>query len=206
MSSTRNVMTANPATETIWSQLSDALRRFIRRRVADEHVADDLLQETFLRIHRNVDKLQESDRLAAWVYRIARNAIHDHYRKSNGDVSLADMDVAEGQAGKDPLRASASIWLEELVARLPPTYQEAVRLSEIEGWPQHKVAKRLGLSVSGAKSRIQRGRLMLRQVIDQCCTIQFDRQGNLTDCEPKPNQTACRDCGDRELPAAGGDS
>jgi RNA polymerase sigma factor (sigma-70 family) len=72
-------------------------------------VADDLLQETFLRIHRNVHTLNESDRLAAWVYRIARNVIHDHYRAKNGDVSLADMDVAEENEGQNQLNASAGM-------------------------------------------------------------------------------------------------
>ncbi len=193
-------MTAKPATETIWSQLSDDLRRFIRRRVADDHVADDLLQETFLRIHRNVDKVNETDRLAAWVYRITRNVIHDHYRAQNGDVSLAERDVVEGNDGKDQLKASAGVWLDELIGQLPPTYQESVRLSEIEGLRQNEVADRIGLSVSGAKSRIQRGRAMLRDVLDQCCVFQFDRQGNLMDCDPKPDRTVCRDCKDLELP------
>jgi RNA polymerase sigma-70 factor (ECF subfamily) len=199
-------MTANPATETIWSQLSDDLRRFIRRRVVDDHVADDLLQETFLRIHGNIHNLHESDRLAAWVYRIARNVIHDHYRAKNGDVSLADIDVPEVENGRNQLRASADIWLEELIGQLPQTYREAVRLSEIEGLPQHEVADRLGLSVSGAKSRIQRGRAMLRDVLDQCCAFQFDRQGNLMDCDPKPDRTVCRDCHDLELPPISGHS
>jgi RNA polymerase sigma-70 factor (ECF subfamily) len=199
-------MTANPATETIWSQLSDDLRRFIRRRVVDDHVADDLLQETFLRIHGNIHKLHESDRLVAWVYRIARNVIHDHYRAKNGDVSLADIDVPEVENGRNQLRASADIWLEELIGQLPQTYREAVRLSEIEGLPQHEVADRLGLSVSGAKSRIQRGRAMLRDVLDQCCAFQFDRQGNLMDCDPKPDRTVCRDCHDLELPPISGHS
>lgn len=193
-------MTANPATEMIWAQLSNDLRRFIRRRVVDDHVADDLLQETFLRIHRNVDKLDESDRLAAWVYRIARNVIHDHYRATNGDVSLADMDVAEENDGNGELKTSAGVWLDELISQLPPTYQEAVRLSEIEGLPQHEVAGRLGLSVSGAKSRVQRGRVMLRGVLDQCCVFQIDRQGNVMDCDPKPDRTVCLDCSVLELP------
>lgn len=193
-------MTGNPATDAIWSQLSDDLRRFIRRRVADDHVADDLLQETFLRIHSNVDRLQESDRLAAWVYRIARNVIHDHYRVKKGSVSLDDNDVAEDGEGKDQLKASAGIWLEELIGQLPPTYREAVRLSEIEGIPQYKVAERLGLSVSGAKSRVQRGRVLLREVLDQCCVFQFDRKGNLMDCDPKPDRSVCLDCQDLEIP------
>ena len=71
-------MATQATTDAIWSHLSSDLRRFIRRRVPDDHVADDLLQETFMRVHRNIGALQEADRLAAWVYQIARNVIHDH--------------------------------------------------------------------------------------------------------------------------------
>ena len=89
-------MSSNPSTDAIWTHLSSDLRRFIRRRVADDHVADDLLQETFLRVHRNIGTLQEADRVAAWVYRIARNVVHDHHRKAtNPTVPLADADPAD---------------------------------------------------------------------------------------------------------------
>lgn len=60
-------MTAQPTTDAIWTHLSSDLRRFIRRRVPDDHVADDLLQETFMRVHRNIGTLQEADRLAAAI-------------------------------------------------------------------------------------------------------------------------------------------
>ena len=73
-------MPSQPSTEAIWTRLSADLRRFIRRRVADDHAAADLLQETFVRVHRSVGTLQEEDRLAAWVYRIARNVIHGYHR------------------------------------------------------------------------------------------------------------------------------
>ena len=73
---------AQPTTDAIWSQLSSDLRRFIRRRVADDHVTDDLLQETFMRIHRNIGTLRQTERLAAWVYQIARNVVHDHHRQA----------------------------------------------------------------------------------------------------------------------------
>ena len=83
-------MTARPSTDATWTRLNADLRRFIRRRVADDHLADDLLQETFVRVHRNIGSLQEADRLAAWVYQIARNVIHDHHRKvTSSTVALA---------------------------------------------------------------------------------------------------------------------
>lgn len=189
-------MMTMPTTSSVWTQLSTDLRQFIRRRVPDEHVADDLLQETFLRIHRNLGTLNDADRLAAWVYQIARNVIHDHYRKSSDTtVALDDADACEEPDGPvTHLRCRAGEWLDELIRQLPEGYREAVQLSEIEGLTQQAVADRLGLSLSGAKSRIQRGRAMFKEVLDQCCTFEFDRRGNLMDVDPKPDRTVCRSC------------
>ncbi len=193
-------MPSRLSTESVWSQLSNDLRRFIRRRVADDHAADDLLQESFLRIHRSIDTLTDEDRLAAWVYQVARNAIRDHYRRQSSDVPLADNEPADNSDGDGRLRARAGAWLDELIRQLPAPYQEALQLSEIEGLTQLEVAQRLGLAHSGAKSRVQRGRALLREVLDQCCWFHFDRRKNLVDCDPKPDQTVCRACDDLELP------
>lgn len=189
-------MSSSPSTDAIWAHLSSDLRRFIRRRVSDDHVADDLLQETFVRVHRNIGTLQEADRLAAWVYRIARNVIHDHHRKAaNATVALADADpVDDCDARLSRLRCQGGVWLDEMIRSLPEGYREAVQLAEIEGLSQQEVADRLGLSLSGAKSRVQRGRKLLKAELDRCCTFAFDRRGNLTDCDPKPDRTVCRDC------------
>jgi RNA polymerase sigma-70 factor, ECF subfamily len=190
-------MTTPAATEAVWSHLSGDLRRFIRRRVADDHLADDLLQETFLRIHRGLGSLAEADRLAAWVHRIARNVIHDHYRTAARIRPLGDAGPAAAQYDEqDRLRSEAGVWLEEMIGQLPEKYRDAVQLSEIEGLTQQQVADRLGLSLSGAKSRVQRGRAMLREILDQCCTFQFDGRGNITDCNPKPDRSVCRNCGE----------
>jgi RNA polymerase sigma-70 factor (ECF subfamily) len=189
-------MMAPSSTATIWSDLSADLQRFIRRRVPDEHVADDLLQETFLRIHRSIGSLAQADRLAAWVYQIARNVVHDYYRSSAADtVGLPDADPADQHDDRlGYLRGRTAEWLDELIRQLPEKYREAVQLSEIEGLPQQEVADRLNLSLSGAKSRIQRGRVMLRAVLDQCCNFEFDQRGKLLDCDPKPDRTVCLDC------------
>jgi predicted DNA-binding protein (UPF0251 family) len=115
------------------------------------------------------------------------------------NLSLNEVGGATGQnnpVAHFGIQVKSSRAVKQIADRL----QEAVRLSEIEELPQHEVADRIGLSVSGAKSRVQRGRAMLREVLDQCCVFQFDRQGNLMDCDPKPDRNVCRDCGDLELP------
>jgi RNA polymerase sigma-70 factor (ECF subfamily) len=189
-------MTVAPSTDQVWAQLSEDLRRFIRSRVPDTHVADDLLQETFVRIHRNIGTLQQTDRLAAWVYQIARNVLHDHYRqKSGASVALLD-EVPAVEDEKRRLRACADQWFGQIVQHLPDKYRDAVQLSEIEGLSHQEVADRLGLSLPAAKSRIQRGRIMLKGILDQCCVFHFDRRGNLMDYDPKPDRTVCLDCND----------
>jgi RNA polymerase sigma-70 factor (ECF subfamily) len=196
--------TRSPSTETIWRDLSDDLRRFIRRRVADHELAEDLLQETFVRIHRHIDSLADGERLLAWVYRIARNVINDSYRLSAREKTRT-IDFAKiGETRlvaetNDPLTrqpCTSCNWQEELVSQLPETYREAIRLAELEGLTQHEIAERLGLSLSGAKSRVQRARALLKQALEACCRFEFDRRGNLLDVEPKPGRPVCRDCDD----------
>jgi RNA polymerase sigma-70 factor (ECF subfamily) len=186
-------MTAQLSTDSIWANLSSDLRRFIRRRVSDDHDADDLLQETFVRVHRKIGTLQEADRLTAWVYQIARNVIHDHHRKAaNATVAIADTDPADDlQDDSGHLRCRGADWLEEMIRSLPDGYREAVQWSEIEGVSQQEIADRQGISLSGAKSRVQRGRVMLKDILEKCCHFEFDRRGNKMDFDPKPDRKVC---------------
>lgn len=188
---------ANP-THAIWTHLSSDLRRFIRRRVSDDPIAEDLLQETFVRIHRSIASLHEADRIAPWVYRIARNVVHDHHRQaSNRVVGMLETDVADDtEDAGSRVRCGAGDWLQEMIESLPPTYCEAVQLSGIEGLSQQEVADRLGLSLSGAKSRIQRGRSMLKDALERCCRFEFDRRGRMMNCDPKSTRQECQGCGE----------
>jgi len=70
-------------TTEMWHRFSDGLRRFILNKVKDEALADDLLQETFIRIHSKIDNLRDEAKVQSWVFQIARNIINDHYRKNN---------------------------------------------------------------------------------------------------------------------------
>jgi RNA polymerase sigma-70 factor (ECF subfamily) len=193
-------LAAAQATERAWAQLGDDLRRYLRRRVSDEHLADDLLQETFLRIHRSIDSLQDEPRLAAWVYQIARNVVRDHYRRrARSAMTVADLQPPDEphdtpQPPLGPAPGQALRWLEEFVRLLPESLGQAVRMSELEGLPQQEVAARLGISLAAAKSRIQRGRAALRTMLQRCCTFEFDRRGNVIDYDRRRNGTTCPPC------------
>lgn len=182
-------------TEQVWQDLHADLLSFIRRRVADELLADDLLQEVFLRIHDRMATLEDTQRLRAWVYQIARNAITDHYRsKAREAVALAEEEpFIRGEGGNR--NHEVAQWLQDLVDSLPETYREAVRLSELEGLRQKEVAIRLGLSATAAHSRIQRGRAMLKELLLQCCHFELDQRGNILDFHRRGSCSCCeRDC------------
>ena len=186
-----------PSTDPVWSQLNSDLRRFIRNRVSDEHIAEDLLQEVFVRIHQHVNSLADADRLMAWVYQIARNVINDQYRRSASNIGiLGNADLVEDRDDQSAQsHCPPTVWMDELIAQLPDSYREAVSLSEIQGLKQQEIAGQLNLSLSGAKSRIQRGRVMLKALLDQCCEFEFDRRGNIIDVDPRPGRAVCLNCG-----------
>lgn len=180
----------SPSVESVWSILSSDLRRFLRRRVADEHTADDLLQETFIRVQRGLGELSEVDNLRAWVFRIARNVVYDHYRaRRTGAVPLDDS--VESGEDENPLDGRDAAWLRQMIARLPGTYRDVIELAELQGLPHREIAARLGLSLSAAKSRVQRGRAELRKTLLDCCHFELDRRGNILDYERRPGGTGC---------------
>jgi RNA polymerase sigma-70 factor (ECF subfamily) len=188
------------ATEQVWRALHADLRRYLLRRVGSEAAADDLLQEVFLRIHSRIGSLADTDRLHAWVYRIAGNLVIDHYRaaaKRETPAALAETAGAatptSAAAADEDVNGEVALWLANMVEHLPETYREAVRLSELQQVPQAEIARRLGLSLSGAKSRVQRGRELLKASLDRCCRFELDSRGNLIGYT---QQQSCEGCCD----------
>ena len=167
------------STERIWELLSAKLRSFLRQRLSDEQVAEDLLQETFVRIHKRLGDIDDMQRLTPWVFQIARNLVVDHYRsKSRAAAVMAD-DLEANTHDEANLNELVSGWLPQMIAQLPEAYREAVELYELKGTPQQEIADQLGISLSGAKSRVQRGRAKLKSFLFHCCSFERDRRGNV---------------------------
>jgi RNA polymerase sigma-70 factor (ECF subfamily) len=190
---------ADPA--VAWRELRVPLARFITRRVADPQDAEDVLQDVMLRIHRHSDELADAERISAWVHRIARNAIVDHYRRRAARPELpagtaSDFDEPENglaeEHDSEALRRELASCLRPLVDRLPEKHREALVLTEFEGLTQIEAARRLGISVSGAKARVQRGRAQLRTLLLDCCHVELDRRGAITDYRAR--QGSCERC------------
>lgn len=167
--------------ESIWEGFHTRLHRFIRSRVEDDAAAEDILQDVFLRIHGRMDTLSDSSRLESWIFQIAHNAIIDHYRRRRElneipETLPAENDLIEPDAA-DVLASS----LREMVEELPEPYRQALILTEYEGLKQAELAERLGISLSGAKSRVQRARQRIKDELLACCHFEFDRYGRVID-------------------------
>ncbi len=182
----------NYSIESVWENFSTVLRNFISSRVSNHSYVDDILQDVFIKIHMNVDSLKDSTKIRSWVFQIANNTIIDFYRKQKiktediDSVSMKDdfsNSPMEKLLDKSPEQEIAS-GLRQMINTLPEKYSQALYLVELEGLSQVELANRLGISVSGAKSRVQRGRLMLRDSLMNCCHFEFDRYGTIIDFYP----------------------
>lgn len=165
-----------------WSAFRRSLTAFVRRRVSSPEDAEDIVQEVMLRLHHRGAEVPK-EKVGPWLHRVAANAVIDHYRARGARgiaVELPD-ELAANERDHHSLDADIAGCLQPLLAGLPAKYIEAVRLADLDHLPQAEVAARLGLGASGAKSRIQRGRALLRGELDRCCRVEFDRRGNVVD-------------------------
>jgi len=172
-----------PAAEALWREFSAPLRKFLQARTHGNADAEDLLQEVFVRIRKRLPSLRDPAKLQGWVYRIARNAVIDHYRTRREQLPL-DFDLeANDPAGRDAVDLSPS--LRKFIAALPPAYREPLVRHEFQGEPLQEVAAALGLSLTATKSRVRRARLMLREMLDRCCRFEFDQRGKVIEAIPR---------------------
>lgn len=179
----------DPAARGAWRVLEAKLRPFVARRVRSDVDVDDIVQDVFLRMQRGLAVLRDEERFGPWVYQVARSAIVDHHRVAakhrviDGDGREDQaMDVEEDDRAVEHELAG---YLAPFVAMLPSPYREALTLVELEGLTQKQAAEMIGISLSGMKSRVQRGRVQLRKALEDCCHIALDARGRVVGCEPR---------------------
>jgi RNA polymerase sigma-70 factor (ECF subfamily) len=192
--------TTSDQTFDAWAQLRDGVHRFIARRISDVHAADDVTQEVMLKVRSGLPASGQIERLDAWVMAIARNAVIDHYR-ARRDTKPLDT-AAEVAAEDDDVAPTAELssCVRKLIDKLAPADAEALRLVDLEGLSQQALADRLGLSLSGAKSRVQRARGKLAEMIMDCCDLERNRRGGVIDYQTTPR--TARYCGDPPGPCS----
>jgi len=195
-------MEADP--QEVWRHIHNGLRSFIAKRVVNEAEADDIAQDVWLKMQRGLDGLKDQTRLISWIYQIARHAIIDHYRAPGRGKEMpaglaADLEAYQSSATRQAvsedsgrLRTELAGCLRPMIERLSGEYRQAVMLIDLEGLTQQEAAAQLGLSLSGMKSRVQRGRRQLKGMLEACCTIELDRRRGVTNYDVRDQN--CNSC------------
>lgn len=177
-------MKMKQTTAELWLRFADNLRRFIVSRVKDDALADDLLQETFIRIHSKVDELRDETRVQAWVYQIARNIIADYYRKSSPETITQVPEVAAEEQESDEAMTTTIRDMVLFMEELPDQDCQALCQVEFEGVSIKEYAQNAGISYTAAKSRVSRARYKLSDLLMNCCHYEFDKYGTVISYHP----------------------
>ncbi len=164
-----------------WRRFSDGLRAYLARRVRQPADADDLLQQVFLKVAASPPDDVPEERFGAWLRRVARNVLVDASRRARVRKTDALSPDAAADEDHEAEWTGLTRCLAPMVAALPAPYADAVRRSDLDGESQRALAVELGVSHSAIKSRVQRGRRMLRERIVACCD---PIDGDGMDCAP----------------------
>ncbi|MFY0714587.1 sigma-70 family RNA polymerase sigma factor [Seonamhaeicola sp. NFXS20] len=163
-------------TKDVWNTYAEDVKHFILSKVKDEVVTDDLLQETFIKVHTKLNTLNNEDKLKSWIFSIARYTVLDYFRSKKIVYQTTDEDfIFEDQK----LEHTKADCLRGIIKSLPKKYRDPLFLSDIKGLKQTQISEQLQLPLPTVKSQIQRGRKLIAQGFIDCCDFKVNDQGFL---------------------------
>jgi RNA polymerase sigma-70 factor (ECF subfamily) len=178
--------------ELIWQEYHDKLLSFILKRVKNKTIAEDILQDVFLKILSKIHTLKDTSKLKSWLYQVTRNAVSDYHNNSEKLNNIYADKPDTVFEDEENVQEEVAGWLGSLIKSLPDKYREAIELSEFEGVSQKDISGKLNISYPAVRSRVRRGRLMLKDKLTACCLFNVDVYGNVLDYCGKNNK--CRAC------------
>ena len=176
VTSNTNAILRTMKTQDIWKTHADDIKHFILSKVKDPTVADDLLQDTFIKVHTKLGSLKQAAKLKSWLFSIARHTVMDYFRTHNIDYQITDADMVFEDQKLNHTKADC---LRGIIKSLPEKYREPLFLSDIKGIKQAEIAQQLKLPLPTVKSQIQRGRKLIAQGFMDCCDFKLNDQGYL---------------------------
>jgi RNA polymerase sigma-70 factor (ECF subfamily) len=184
--------------QRVYEEFQPRIRRYLAR-LAGAAEAEDLTQETFLRVNHALEGFRGDAALATWIYRIATNVATDRLRTPGFQLSVRSAEPeALAALGTVPVieqdiaRREMSECVRGYIDQLPADHRTVVVLSELEELPDRQIAEVLGISLEAAKIRLHRARARLRQMFEQGCDLSRDERNELT-CEPRPGDVSSTD-------------
>lgn len=173
----------------VWNDMNDRLTHFVNGKIKDPDVSKDIVQDVFLKVFTKYDTLKNKEKLVPWIYQVTRNEIISHFRKIK--FNSAPEETQAEEFIDETLTSELTACINPFLNTLPEKYKQAVILADIENIPQKEIAEQLGISYSGTKSRVQRGRELLKSAYNQCCTISTDVYGDVIDYKAKNCTKKC---------------
>ncbi len=158
--------------QEIWSKYGQEIYFFILKKVNDDQATNDIFQNTFFKIHKNLHQLNAPDKIRAWAFQICRNEITNFYK-----VESIHNDVSQATPADDSLPDVCC--LDKFIDNLPDNYRETIELIYRKGKKQKEVAEILGMSLANVKAVIRRSKELLKKQFLECCQYKTDKKGNL---------------------------
>jgi RNA polymerase sigma-70 factor, ECF subfamily len=187
----------------IYKKFRSELLGYIKSKVNSREDAEDILQNVFIKISANLDKLTEDVKLKNWIFTITRNAIIDYYRINANKKKVAineeiNDDMPQPEEDLDPTKGLDQC-INSMIGLLPDEYRDIIIQSEIKGVKQKDLADQYGIAHPSMRSKVQRGRERLKQLFYNCCHIETDKLGNVIEAKGKTDCAGpCSPCSDTE--------
>lgn len=163
-------------TKQVWETYHQDIRRFILSKVKNEQIADDILQDTFIKIHTRLDSINDNKKLKSWIFTVTRNTMLDYFRNNKIGTEFKEVKI---QIEEEPEIHDEKDCLYGIIKRLPKKYRDPLFLADIKGKKQAEVAEQLKLPIPTTKSRIQRARKLIAQGYMECCDFKMNQKGRL---------------------------
>ena len=184
------VVIVKMTTQEVWTQYSKDLKQFIISKIKNKAIADDILQDSFIKIHTKLHTLKDLTKLKSWIFTITRNSILDHFKESK---KKTEFDFLEYEFQKEINTHTEMDCLYGILSGLPKKYRDPIFLSDIKGLKQSEVAKQLHQNLATTKSQIQRARKLIAQGFMDCCGLVQNKQGHLVgEIQEKEDCKVCK--------------
>ncbi|MCP3873708.1 MAG: sigma-70 family RNA polymerase sigma factor [Desulfobacteraceae bacterium] len=166
----------------------EKIRKFIVALIRDEWTADDLVQETFIKVDKNLSKVKDKSRLSSWIYKIAYNLCMD-YLRNNQTVLFKKTEQVTSQMthieiGKNMERHQMGSCVRDKIEMLPDKLRSVLLLFDLEEFSHNEISQILDISCENAKTRLHRARKMLKEILERECSFEKDERDVLV-CIPK---------------------
>jgi RNA polymerase sigma-70 factor, ECF subfamily len=188
-----------PSLQIVAEQFRAEIFAYIQSKVGDSATADDLTQETFLKVSRALVKGTMPEHFRGWLYRIARNTTIDFVTESRRFVPLEDSIIKReanksesSDSGDTEFRKQLFSYTLKVIETLPAEDRDALTLTEVDGLSREELAGELGISLTAAKSRVHRARAKLRKTVEECCRLVTDPYGRVMDWRKRPPSSRVR--------------